>query len=144
LTHERTRLVHKVGFIRERKSCSYSSVAEPGNWWLPAQMKAGAFMDTLILGSFYWPWIHACRLSLMSCSVCHLKGETTLRAFCPVADLYDHVFPPQGAELIVLSMGDKILTHLFFRFPDPTSPLSETITQLLLGRGTMTYLSAPS
>jgi hypothetical protein len=28
--------------------------------------------------------------------------------------------PSQGAGLVVLSMGDGILTHLSFRFPDPT------------------------
>jgi hypothetical protein len=39
-----------VGFIRERKGCSYSSAAEPRNWWLPAEVKAGVFMDILILG----------------------------------------------------------------------------------------------
>jgi hypothetical protein len=30
------------------------------------------------------------------------------------------ITPPQGAGLIVLSMGDGLLTHLSFRFPDPT------------------------
>jgi hypothetical protein len=50
--------------------------------------------------------------------------------------------PSQGAGLMVLSMGDGILIHLSFRFPDPTSPPSEASTQLLLGRGVMTCLVA--
>jgi hypothetical protein len=38
----------------------------------------------------------------------------------PVAGLGDPVSPPQGAGLMVLSVGDGILTHLSFRSPDPT------------------------
>jgi hypothetical protein len=52
------------------------------------------------------------------------------------------ITPSQSAELIVLSMGDGVLTHLPFRFPDPTSLRSETSIQLLLGRGAMTHLAA--
>jgi hypothetical protein len=73
----------------------------------------------------------------MSWSICPLRGETTLRAFCLSAlwQIYETMFlllrvqecrfitPPQGAGLIVLSMGDRILTHVSFRFPDPTAPL---------------------
>jgi hypothetical protein len=87
-------------------------------------------------------------------------GGATLRAFCLsvlwqicetlylfLADLWDPVSLPQGtgmqvynssgAGLMVLSMGDGILAHLPFRSLDPTSPPSETSTQLLLGRGAM-------
>jgi hypothetical protein len=31
--------------------------------------------------------------------------------------------PPQDARIIMLSMGDGILTHLLFRFPEPTLSL---------------------
>jgi hypothetical protein len=31
--------------MRERKGYSYSSAAEPGNQWLPAQVKAGALYE---------------------------------------------------------------------------------------------------
>jgi hypothetical protein len=44
--------------------------------------------------------------------------------------------------LIVLSMGDGILTHLSFRFPNSTGSSSETSTQLLLGTGVITHLAA--
>jgi hypothetical protein len=33
----------QVDFIRERKGCSWSSTAEPGNRWLCAEVKAEAF-----------------------------------------------------------------------------------------------------
>jgi hypothetical protein len=63
---------------------------------------------------------------------------TTLRAFCLSApwQIYETLYlllrvqecrfitPSQGAELIVLPMGDGILTHLSFRFPDPTLLIS--------------------
>jgi hypothetical protein len=94
----------------------------------------------------------------MSWSICPLLGvgRTTLRAFCLSAlwHIYETLYlllrvqecrfitPSQGTGLTVLSMGDGIHTHLSFRFPDPTSPPSETNTQLLLGRGAMTHLAA--
>jgi hypothetical protein len=71
----------------------------------------------------------------MSWSVCTLLwGQgTTLRAFCSSApwQIYETLYfllrvqecrfitPSQGAGLIVLSMGNGILTHLSFKFPDP-------------------------
>jgi hypothetical protein len=60
-------------------------------------------------------------LSSMSWYVCPLWEQTTLRAFCLSApwQIPDHVPPPPGAGLIVLSMGNGILTHLSCRFPDP-------------------------
>jgi hypothetical protein len=73
----------------------------------------------------------------MSWSVCPLLGrwETTLKAFCLSAlwQIYEtlslllrvqdwrFITPSQSAGLIVLSMGDGILTHLLFRFPDPAN-----------------------
>jgi hypothetical protein len=61
-------------------------------------------------------------------------GGTTLRAFFLSAlwQIYETLYlllrvqecrfitPSQGAGLIVLSMGDGILTHPSFGFPDPT------------------------
>jgi hypothetical protein len=61
---------------------------------------------------------------------------TTLRAFCLSApwQIYETLYlllrvqecrfitPSQGAGLIVLFMGNGILTHLSFRFPDPRNP----------------------
>jgi hypothetical protein len=40
------------------------------------------------------------------------------------------ITPPQGAGLIVLSMGDGLLTHLSFRFPDPTTSCFFQVTVL--------------
>jgi hypothetical protein len=34
---------HTGRFIRKRKDCSKSSLVEAGNWWLPAEVKVGAF-----------------------------------------------------------------------------------------------------
>jgi hypothetical protein len=65
---------------------------------------------------------------------CPLWGETTLREFCLSApwQIYETMYlflrvqecrfitPSQSAGLIVLSMGNGILTHLSFRFSDPT------------------------
>jgi hypothetical protein len=71
----------------------------------------------------------------MSRSVCPLFGrETTLRGFCLLVlwQIYETLYlflrvqecrfitPSQGAGLIVLSVGDGKLTHLSFRFPEPT------------------------
>jgi hypothetical protein len=44
-------------------------------------------------------------------------------------DLGDHVTPSQGAGLIVLSMGDGILTHLSFR---STQQYCEVFSDLLI------------
>jgi hypothetical protein len=71
----------------------------------------------------------------------------------PVADLWDPVSPPQGAGMQIYNSFSGCRapsalhggwdTHLsVLRFPDPTSPPSETSIQLLLGRGTMTCLAA--
>jgi hypothetical protein len=70
----------------------------------------------------------------MSWSVCPLWWETTLRASYLLAlwQIYETLYllfrmqkcrfitPSQGAVIIVFSMGDGILTHLSFRFLDPT------------------------
>jgi hypothetical protein len=42
--------------------------------------------------------------------------------------------PSQGAGIIVLSMGDGILTHLPFRSPDPTEARKQraSLLQVLL------------
>jgi hypothetical protein len=61
-----------------------------------------------------------------------------LRAFCSSAlwQIYETLYllfrvqecrftpPPQDAGIIMLSMEDGILTHLLFRFPDPTLSFS--------------------
>jgi hypothetical protein len=44
--NEESKPVYKVGFIREKGKLP----AEPGSWWLTAQVKAGVFMDVLTLG----------------------------------------------------------------------------------------------
>jgi hypothetical protein len=63
-----------------------------------------------------------------------MGGWTNLRVFCLSAlwQIYEVLYllfrvqecrfitPPQDAGVIVLSMGDGILTHLSFRSPDPT------------------------
>jgi hypothetical protein len=67
------------------------------------------------VGSFHWSWICTHRLSSMSWSVWSLWGEgnnlDSILSISPVADLWGHESPPQGVGLIVLSMGDGILTH---------------------------------
>jgi hypothetical protein len=64
------------------------------------------------------------------------EGWTILRAFCSSAlwQIYQTLYllfriqkcrfttPSQDAGIIVLSMGDGILTHLPFRPPNPTGP----------------------
>jgi hypothetical protein len=52
------------------------------------------------------------------------------------------VTPSQGAGLIVLCMGDGILTHLSFRFPDPTVP--SAVYELFSGLGQTALFGAVS
>jgi hypothetical protein len=61
----------------------------------------------------------------MSWSVCPLLRDggdnlESILIISPMADLWYPVSPSQGSGLIVLSIGDGILTHLSFRFLDPT------------------------
>jgi hypothetical protein len=70
----------------------------------------------------------------MSWSVCPLLGGNNLESilFISPVQIYETLYLllrvkecrfitlSQGAGLIVLSMGDGILTHLSLRFPDPT------------------------
>jgi hypothetical protein len=39
------------------------------------------------------------------------------------------IHPSQDAGIIVLSMGDRILTHLPFMSPDQTIPISDVSSQ---------------
>jgi hypothetical protein len=49
LTYE-SKPVYEVGVIREKGKATVKHAAEPGNWWLSAHVKAGAFMGVLTLG----------------------------------------------------------------------------------------------
>jgi hypothetical protein len=92
------------------------------------------------------------RLSQVNWFDLHLswgKG-TILRAFCSSA-LWQICISPLGcrsAGLHLLRMQESQcppwgMGHslICLRSPDPTNPLSETSTQLLLGRGAMTHLA---
>jgi hypothetical protein len=84
--------------------------------------------------------------SPISWPVCPLSGQNNLKNilfFNPVADLWDRMSSSQNVELTVFPWGMGALTCFsVFRFPDPTSSTSETNTQFLLVRGSMTSLSA--
>jgi hypothetical protein len=60
------------------------------------------------MGSFHW--LRICAHGLSSIGGEEISLESVL-SISPMADLRDHVSSPQGAGLIVLSMGDGTLTH---------------------------------
>jgi hypothetical protein len=74
------------------------------------------------VGAFHWLWNHV--RAVFNELVClPLMGGNNLESILfisPMVDLRDPVSPPQGAGLIVLSMGDGILAYLSCRSPDPT------------------------
>jgi hypothetical protein len=137
---------------------------EPGNQWLPAQVKAGAFMDILTLiwvrvkwalfigpgfmGSLRWSGLFAPYWG---------ERETNLIAFCSWTlwhiyetlylffrvQIYTSFSGCRNADLCLLLRmrnhsalhGDEILTHLPFKSPDPTNPLWDKYPTTIGDRG---------